>query len=117
MMYEGQDLGNLRLETVHCGGEACGIDKLAKKDLEGEQGNVVIVGTGVPRLGAESLLSSAVGTRGRMPMKLVRNDDDGELEGDFVVSRMSPAGVFNGEQTFNVVLENAGPEPKAEKSE
>lgn len=118
LQHEGQDLANIRVETVHCGGEACGMSKLEKKDISGEQGNVCIVATATPVFGGADLLAQAVGTRGRMPLVLSPNDDkNSELKGDFVVSRMSPAGLVNGEATYNLVLENAGPAPKEEKAE
>lgn len=113
---EDDEIANLRVQTVHCGGEACGLDKISKKELNGEQGHVVIVADASLQYGGDQILGGAVGSRARMPVTLRHNDGKGaDIKGDFVVSRLSPARMFNGEQMYTLVLENAGPEPKAEE--
>lgn len=110
------ELANLRVQTVHCKGEACALDKISSKELKDEQGNVCIVAVAAPLYGGGEMLASAVGSRGRVKMKLTHNDGKGsDINGDFVVSRFSPQGVVNGEQLYTIVLENAGPEEKADE--
>lgn len=115
LVVDEQELANVRIQTVYVDGKPCGMGECTSKALSGEQGHVVIVADAAPNYGGGDILSSAVGSRGRTEMTLVANDDKNkDVKGDFVVGRFSPAGMVNGEQLYTIVLENAGPAPKAE---